>query len=65
MCFIGDATGEKDSVASERRPNRLLQTPVITVIGTAFFDVGHSLKDQTPNRRTIFPVMRLGRFIRL
>ena len=36
MCFIGDATGEKDSVAAERRLNTLPQTPVITVTGRAF-----------------------------
>ena len=28
----------------------LNQTPVITVTGKAFFDVGHSLKDQRSNR---------------
>ena len=27
------------------------QTPVITVTGKAFFDVGHSLKNQRSNRR--------------
>lgn len=46
----------------------LNQTPVITVTGKAFFDVGHSLKDQRSNRRTdlqtcaaweIHPVMEL------
>jgi hypothetical protein len=46
----------------------LNQTPVITVTGRAFFDVGHSLKDQTSNRRShlpdyaaweIHPVMKL------
>jgi len=46
----------------------LNQTPVITVIGKAFFDVGHSLKDQKSNRRShlpsyaaweIHPVMKL------
>ena len=26
------------------------QPPVITVVGRAFFDVGHSLKDQSKNR---------------
>jgi hypothetical protein len=25
--------------------------PIITVVGKAFFDVGHSLKDQSKNRR--------------
>jgi hypothetical protein len=44
------------------------QTPVITVTGKAFFDVGHSLKDQKSNRRShlpgyaaweIHPVMKL------
>ena len=46
----------------------LNQTPVVTVIGKAFFDVGHSLKDQRSNRRShlpgyaaweIHPVMKL------
>ena len=44
------------------------QTPVITVTGKAYFDVGHSLKDQKSNRRShlpgyaaweIHPVMKL------
>jgi len=29
----------------------LNETPVITVTGKAFFDVGHSLKDQKANQR--------------
>jgi hypothetical protein len=33
----------------------LNQTPVITVTGKAFFDVGHSLKDQKSNRRSHLP----------
>jgi hypothetical protein len=33
----------------------LNQTPVITVTGKAFFDVGHSLKDQKLNRRSHLP----------
>jgi hypothetical protein len=46
----------------------LKHTPVITVTGKAFFDVGHSLRDQKSNRRShlpgyaaweIHPVMRL------
>jgi hypothetical protein len=45
------------------------ETPVITVTGKAFFDVGHSLKDQRSNRRShlpgyaaweIHPVMKLN-----
>ena len=44
------------------------QTPVVTVTGKAYFDVGHSLKDQRSNRRShlpgyaaweIHPVMKL------
>jgi len=31
------------------------QTPVITATGKAFFDVGHSLKDQRANRRSHLP----------
>jgi len=43
--------------------------PIITVIGNAFFDIGHSLKDQSKNRRShlpdhaaweIHPVMKLA-----
>jgi hypothetical protein len=46
----------------------LNQAPVVTVTGKAFFDVGHSLKDQKLNRRSqlldyaaweIHPVMKL------
>jgi hypothetical protein len=33
----------------------LNQTPVITVTGKAYFDVGHSLKDQRANRRSHLP----------
>jgi hypothetical protein len=33
----------------------LNQTPVITVTGKAFFDVGHSLKEQKLNRRSHHP----------
>jgi hypothetical protein len=33
----------------------LNQTPVINVTGKAFFDVGHSLKDQKLNRRSDHP----------
>jgi hypothetical protein len=48
----------------------LTQAPVITVTGKAFFDVGHSIKDQKSNRRShlpgyagweIHPVMKLER----
>jgi hypothetical protein len=31
------------------------QTPVITVTGKTFFDVGNSLKDQKSNRRSHLP----------
>jgi len=31
---------------------KLNQSPVITVTGRAFFDVGHSLKNQKSNRRS-------------
>jgi hypothetical protein len=42
--------------------------PIVTVVGKAFFDIGHSLKDQKANRRShlpgyaaweIHPVMKL------
>ena len=29
--------------------------PIITVVGRAFFDIGHSLKDQSKNRRKNLP----------
>jgi len=29
--------------------------PIITVVGKAFFDIGHSLKDQSQNRRRNLP----------
>jgi hypothetical protein len=53
---------------SSARKLTLDQTPVVTVTGKAFFDVGHSLKDQRSNRRShlvgyaaweIHPVMKL------
>jgi hypothetical protein len=40
------------SSAMKLTPN---QTPVVTVTGNAFFDVGHSLKDQKLNRRSHLP----------
>jgi hypothetical protein len=40
----------------------LNQAPVITVTGKAFFDVGHSLKDQTGE--AIFPATQHGKFTR-
>jgi len=33
----------------------LNQTPVVTVAGKAYFDVGHSFKDQKSNRRSHLP----------
>jgi hypothetical protein len=48
--------------------SRAIRTPVITVTGKAFFDVGYSLKDQRSSRRShlpgyaaleIHPVMKL------
>jgi len=42
------------SSAKKPAPN---QTPVITATGKAFFDVGHSLKDQ---KLTIIPTARRG-----
>jgi hypothetical protein len=57
------------SHTSSAKKLKLNQTPVVTVTGKAFFDVGHSLKDQS-NRRShlpgyaaweIHPVMKLER----
>jgi len=36
--------------------------PIITVVGKAFWDVGHAPKDQS-NRRKRLPNMLFGRFI--
>jgi hypothetical protein len=36
--------------------------PIITVVGKAFFDTGHSLKDQSKNGEEIFRVTLHGRF---
>jgi hypothetical protein len=53
------SAGETDSPwrtwASAPRKLTLNQTPVIAVTGKAFFDVGHSLKDQKSNRRIDLP----------
>jgi hypothetical protein len=47
---------------------KVIKPPIITVVGKAFFDIGHSLKDQSKNRRShlpgyaaweIHPVMKL------
>jgi hypothetical protein len=52
---------------SSARKLKLDQTPVVTVIGKAYFDVGHALKDQSNRRKRqpdhaaweIHPVMKL------
>ena len=58
----------KGAPTSSAKKLTLSQTPVITVTGKAFFDVGDSLKDQKLNRRShapgcaaweIRPVMKL------
>ena len=38
---------------SSAKKLKLDQTPIVTVTGRAFFDVGHSLKDQKSNRRSL------------
>jgi len=54
---------------SSARKLNVTNPPIITVIGRAFFDIGHSLKDQSKNRRRyhpdyaaweIHPVMKLN-----
>ena len=40
---------------SSAKKLKLNQTPVVTVTGKAFFDVGHSLKEQKLNRRSHLP----------
>ncbi len=54
--------GDKiENGSAQSPPNRdpirmwLNQAPVITVTGKAFFDVGHSFKDQKSNRRSHLP----------
>jgi hypothetical protein len=53
---------------SSARKLNVTNPPTITVVGKAFFDIGHSLKDQSQNRRRnlpdyaaweIHPVMKL------
>ena len=53
---------------SSARKLNVTNPPIITVVGKAFFDIGHSLKDQSQNRRRnlsdyaaweIHPVMKL------
>jgi hypothetical protein len=48
---------QPDAVHSTRsaRTLNVIEAPIITVIGKAFFDVGHSLKDQSKNRRKNLP----------
>jgi hypothetical protein len=50
--------------SSAKKVTRPIKTPVITVIGKAFFDVGHSLKIKNQTEEAIFPTMLRGRFIR-
>jgi hypothetical protein len=56
---------------SSAKKLNVTNSPIITVVGKAFFDVGHSLKDQKSNRRShlpgyaaweIHPVMALESF---
>jgi hypothetical protein len=53
---------------SSAKKLKITEAPIITVIGKAFFDIGHSRKDQRANRRShlpgyaaweIHPVMKL------
>jgi len=53
---------------SSSKKLNITDPPIITVVGKAFFDIGHSLKDQKSNRRShlpgyaaweIHPVMKL------
>src|SRR2546422_11501514 len=55
ICFPGSHSPMKErdvSFGAMCKKLTLNQTPVVTVIGKAFFDVGHSLKDQKSNRRS-------------
>ena len=40
---------------SSARKLNVTAPPIITVVGKAFFDIGHSLKDQSKNRRKNLP----------
>jgi len=40
---------------SSARKLNVANPPIITVVGRAFFDIGHSLKDQSKNRRKNLP----------
>jgi len=55
MVFSWTQTRFLFRVQSTKRLN-VDEPPAITVIGKAFFDIGHAPKDQS-NRRKIFPVM--------
>jgi hypothetical protein len=70
-CYYGNG-GTKVSKKAERRLSlsstlKLDQAPVVTVIGKAFWDIGHAPKDQSNRRKNlpgdaaweIHPVMRL------
>jgi hypothetical protein len=46
---------QRFDVAGRADAKRSIKPPVITVTGKAFFDVGHSLKDQKSNRRSHLP----------
>ena len=52
------------SHTSSAKKLTLNQTPVATVIGKAFFDIGHSLKNQKLNQRSHFPTTLHGKLIR-
>ena len=64
---LQDATGSKPGIVVVEIPAKpqwceirntvfsWARTPVITVTGKVFFDVGHSLKDQKSNRRSRLP----------
>jgi hypothetical protein len=53
----GARSATRFSVGRRRSAKKLTlnQTPVVTVTDKAFFDVGHSLKDQKSNRRSHLP----------
>jgi hypothetical protein len=58
---MGNPHRERDAEILRRA---LDQTPVITVTGKAFFDVGHSLKIKNQTGEAIFPAMLRGKFTR-
>jgi hypothetical protein len=59
FAFLTFPTETAEGKSSEKCGN-VINSPIITVVRKAFFDVGHPLKDQSKNRRKLD-----GKFIAL